>query len=632
MISYSHKDRPFVVKLAEALGKRGIDVWYDRHLTPRGEFSQQIEEKIRDATAVLVVWSNNAHASKYVRAEAHLAFTLDNLMHVTIEDCFPGLPFNTQHFIKLADWDFDASAPGIDEIVSAIKLPQPPQPLPGPGLRESRTDPEYVARFLDAEAKIKGAKRIAAGDLSEVYRGQYGRRQLAIKAIRNAAFRNEIMQDFSEEIAISSNLSHPAFLRISNVLFDEDICFIVSDHVDGAQTIGRKIKTDGAASFSPGEVIDILNQLCQAIVEAHVVGLRFLAVTPSQIFIKEDKTQVLVQDTRWSIASESDRKRLTKKNVRLSPINFVQFKAHLEKGAIWNDHSGPFMAPEFWLGDSWFRQCMEPVLGKNLQGEELNRAKSDKSHQFALGMVAWSMLAGRIPFAPRSDDNDPKSKERRFLRDSEKFPQQVAKARWRADARALARIVERMVHRNPAMRWPSMDQVRLLIEALDGDYAADQLDNLVKEAYQIVRDEKNLFCKAFYQRLFQKARHLQAKFPSDMSRQHRMLDFALGQLLNFNQLQSEPTTLTQFVDRHRELNLSKEDFEVFGNALVETFDAGLARENERHRMLAALEIVIWPGIFYMIQQCTAPALSSVRGQRRSHPDRDRHRRRDVRTG
>jgi hypothetical protein len=115
-----------------------------------------------------------------------------------------------------------------------------------------------------------------------------------------------------------------------------------------------------------------------------------------------------------------------------------------------------------------------------------------------------------------------------------------------------------------------------------------------------------------------------------MSRQHRMLDFALGQLLNFNQLQSEPTTLTQFVDRHRELNLSKEDFEVFGNALVETFDAGLARENERHRMLGALEIVIWPGIFYMIQQCAAPALSSVRGQRRSPPDR--HRRRDVRTG
>jgi hypothetical protein len=75
MISYGHKDRPFVVKLAEALAKRGIDVWYDRHLTPRGEFSQQIEEKIRDATAVLVVWSNNAHASKYVRAEAHLAFT-----------------------------------------------------------------------------------------------------------------------------------------------------------------------------------------------------------------------------------------------------------------------------------------------------------------------------------------------------------------------------------------------------------------------------------------------------------------------------------------------------------------------------------------------------------------------------
>jgi len=222
------------------------------------------------------------------------------------------------------------------------------------------------------------------------------------------------------------------------------------------------------------------------------------------------------------------------------------------------------------------------------------------------------MLEGRVPFSPDLDDSDVRDMDRlkeieeEFLDASEGFSQRVSEARWRVEARALARIIQRMVAHNPAERWSSMYQVRSLVHALAGNYAADELDNLVKEAYQTVASGNSEFYHKFYETLFQNGPHLRAKFPSDMNSQHRLLDYAVGQLLNFNQQQSEPSTLTQFVERHRQLGLSKDDFENFGNALLGTFDAALSHEGKRQRMLAALEIVIWPGIYYMIQHCAPP--------------------------
>ena len=86
----------------------------------------------------------------------------------------------------------------------------------------------------------------------------------------------------------------------------------------------------------------------------------------------------------------------------------------------------------------------------------------------------------------------------------------------------------------------------------------------------------------------------------------RITDYAIGQLLNYNQQQDEPTTLTQFVEAHRLLRLSQEDFQHFGEALIRTFEIELPHNEMHQRTMAALEIVIWPGIFYMMQQC-APA-------------------------
>jgi serine/threonine protein kinase len=602
MISYCHKDRPFVVKLADALKARDCAIWFDEGIQPGEDYSGRIQQKIEDAAAVLVVWSSNSCDSKWVKAEGLKAFDLGKkVIPVLKEPCSLHVPFNADQFTNLSDWTFDAFAPPISKIVSAL----PPMPKQPSSQREPHTTLAEIASFLHTTAKIKVTDRTAIGELSDVYRGEYGRRRLAIKAFRSDRLPKAIKENLLAEVAISSTLNHPSFLRISDVLFDNHHCFIVSDRVEGGQTIARKIEAEGA--FLINEVVDILNQLCEAVVEAEVAGLGYLSITPSQVFVKDDRTQLLVQDH----IPESDRRKLTRKIARLSPINFARFKTHFgHAGAFWTKDSGPFMPPEYWRDNTWFKNRMEPVLGRELKGEELRRTALHKSHQFALGMMAWTMLEGRVPFTPCLDDADVRDRydlqdiQEQFFAESEAFSQQVAQARWRTEARALARIIQRMVRHNPAKRWSSTNQVRLLIQALAANYAGDNLDDLIKKAYQVVAHGKYEFYREFYARLFQKRPHLRAKFPPDMSRQHQMLDEAVGQLLNFNQQQSEPTTLTKFVKRHTEFGLSKDDFEEFGNALIESFDAGLTQERGHERMMAALEIVIWPGIYYMIQQCT----------------------------
>jgi hypothetical protein len=126
----------------------------------------------------------------------------------------------------------------------------------------------------------------------------------------------------------------------------------------------------------------------------------------------------------------------------------------------------------------------------------------------------------------------------------------------------------------------------------------------VKDIYQRVCYKNEQFYSDFYTAFFQRARHLQEKFPPDMTRQHEMLNFALGQLLIYTQQQSEPTTLTQFVESHKRLGLSADDFQHFGEALIETFYAKLSKARDRQWKMAALEIVIWPGIDYLVQKCT----------------------------
>ena len=72
-ISYSHKDKEYVHKLARALEHRGFDAWYDDEIDYGSRWEQEIEDHLRNCDAVILVASTESNNSEWVENEIHFA-------------------------------------------------------------------------------------------------------------------------------------------------------------------------------------------------------------------------------------------------------------------------------------------------------------------------------------------------------------------------------------------------------------------------------------------------------------------------------------------------------------------------------------------------------------------------------
>ena len=72
-ISYTREDREVVRRFAQALTDERYRVWWDGALHSGETFDEVIEEQLRAAKAVVVLWSPRSVKSRWVRAEATLA-------------------------------------------------------------------------------------------------------------------------------------------------------------------------------------------------------------------------------------------------------------------------------------------------------------------------------------------------------------------------------------------------------------------------------------------------------------------------------------------------------------------------------------------------------------------------------
>ena len=69
-ISYARPDEPIAKRVADALSAAGYRVWRDDELPAHRAYAEVIEERLKAAKAVVVLWSADAAKSQWVRAEA----------------------------------------------------------------------------------------------------------------------------------------------------------------------------------------------------------------------------------------------------------------------------------------------------------------------------------------------------------------------------------------------------------------------------------------------------------------------------------------------------------------------------------------------------------------------------------
>jgi adenylate cyclase len=142
-ISYARSTEAAAKHVADALRAVGYAVWRDDELPAHRDYAEVIEERLRSANAVVVVWSAEAVKSQWVQSEADRARIDRKLVQLTIDGAAPPMPFDRIQCADMTGWSGDLNALGwkkvaesVAELIAASAKPAAPaaQSPPTPAL------------------------------------------------------------------------------------------------------------------------------------------------------------------------------------------------------------------------------------------------------------------------------------------------------------------------------------------------------------------------------------------------------------------------------------------------------------------------------------------------------------------
>lgn len=119
-VSYAREDEPQAQNVADALRSHGYSVWRDDELPAHRAYADVIEERLKSAKAVVVLWSAQAAKSQWVRSEAEAARQLSTLVQATLDGLVPPMPFDQIQCADLCGWTGDNDIPGWRKLIGSI--------------------------------------------------------------------------------------------------------------------------------------------------------------------------------------------------------------------------------------------------------------------------------------------------------------------------------------------------------------------------------------------------------------------------------------------------------------------------------------------------------------------------------
>ncbi len=121
-VSYGRSTEAQAEQVVDALRSVGHSVWRDDELPAHRSYTDVIEERLRSAKAVVVLWSAEAARSQWVRAEAEVAREAGTLVQITTDGTMPPLPFNQIQCADLSGWSGDTSNSGWRKVESSVAV------------------------------------------------------------------------------------------------------------------------------------------------------------------------------------------------------------------------------------------------------------------------------------------------------------------------------------------------------------------------------------------------------------------------------------------------------------------------------------------------------------------------------
>ncbi len=161
---------------------------------------------------------------------------------------------------------------------------------------------------------------------------------------------SDVLYRFVEEYGLLEQVHHPNVVKIFDQGVTDDVLFIVMEHLPGG-TLKQHI---GSQGMDPGKAWAVLNQMVQALVEVHRMGIIHRDIKPENIMLREDGTAVLGD---FGVARR-----------------IYKVRHHEQVGYIVG--TPYFMSPEQALGDK----------------------EDERTDIYSMGAVFFNMLTGEKPF------------------------------------------------------------------------------------------------------------------------------------------------------------------------------------------------------------------------------------------
>jgi hypothetical protein len=189
-------------------------------------------------------------------------------------------------------------------------------------------------------------------------------------------------------------------------------------------------------------------------------------------------------------------------------------------------------------------------------------------------------------------------------------PKACIEGGWKDYHPQLWDILEKMLRKNPCERWGGMSDVASKLSGLEASARA-----FAKRSYRppdgdtgfrLEGNEK--FFKSFYARFFKASPQSRKKF-ANQKELHRNLMGAMVAVLNFRE-GNQPTSLYPFLETHKKMAITKDEFEKFYCCFVKTLKIEMKKRPPRGEAKLVKEMVqMWDTLFkqaveYMVANCS----------------------------
>jgi adenylate cyclase len=119
-LSYARDDVETAKALADQITRAGHEVWWDRHIQGGSRFTNEIDRALKDAEAIVVLWSEHSVESAWVQDEAGEGRDSGRLVPVAIGATKPPLGFRQFHTVALGPFRDQGEPDGLRDLLAAI--------------------------------------------------------------------------------------------------------------------------------------------------------------------------------------------------------------------------------------------------------------------------------------------------------------------------------------------------------------------------------------------------------------------------------------------------------------------------------------------------------------------------------